>query len=90
MRSADTPSLGAANDCGGENGWFGSYRDEPSLTGDAMTLIEVTLRALPTRLLVWLERRRAPLGERTADIARREGTRRPRSGRRVHDHFIPF
>jgi len=49
-----------------------------------------TLRALPTRLLVWLERRRAPLGERVADIASREGIRRWRSGRRVHGHFIPF
>ena len=55
-----------------------------------MNLIAVTVRALPTWLLVWLERRRAPLGERVADIAWHEGARRWRTGRRAHDHFIPF
>jgi hypothetical protein len=49
----------------------------------------LTVRALPTSLLVRLECR-APLGERVADVAWREGTRRWKSGRRVHDHFIPF
>lgn len=56
-----------------------------------MKLTALTLRPLPTRLLVWLGRRRAPLGECVADDARwREGIRRCRSGRPVHDHFIPF
>jgi hypothetical protein len=55
-----------------------------------MVLIALTLRPLPNRLLVWLGRRRAPLGECVADAAWREEIRRCRSGRPVHDHFIPF
>lgn len=53
-------------------------------------LLDMTVRAAPTPLLVWLERRRAPLGQRLADRAWREGVRRWRSGRRAHDHFVPF
>ncbi len=53
-------------------------------------LLDLTVRAAPTPLLVWLERRRAPLGQRLADLAWREGVRRWRSGRRTHDHFVPF
>ena len=41
-----------------------------------MKLIALTLRALPTRLPVWLERRRAPIGEHVAEVASREGIRR--------------
>jgi hypothetical protein len=51
-----------------------------------LNLIAATVRALPTWLLLWLERRRPPLGERLADLA----CRRWRTGRRAHDHFIPF
>jgi hypothetical protein len=54
------------------------------------TLLDITMRAAPTALLVWLERRRAPLGERLPDQAWREGVRRWRSGRRSHDHFVPL
>lgn len=53
-------------------------------------LLVLTVRVAPTPLLVWLERRRAPLGERLADVAWREGVRRWRGGRRGHDHFVPF
>jgi hypothetical protein len=52
-----------------------------------MKLISLTLPTLSTRLLVRLERRRAPLSECVADAAWREGTRRWRSGRRTHHHF---
>ena len=52
-----------------------------------MKLIGLTSRALPTRLL---ERRRAALGERVADVAWREGLRRWKSGRRARDHFVAF
>jgi hypothetical protein len=52
--------------------------------------MQLIFRALPSRLLVWLERRRAPLGERVATLAWHEGTRRWRNGRRRHDHFVPF
>jgi hypothetical protein len=37
-----------------------------------LDLIAVTVRALPTWLLLWLARR-APLRERVADVAWREG-----------------
>ena len=55
-----------------------------------MTLADLTVRAAPTRLLVWLERPRAPLGDRLAKLAWREGMRRWHNGRRAHDHFVPF
>lgn len=54
------------------------------------TLVDLTVRSAPTALLVWLERRRAPLGERLAERAWREGVRRWQRGRRAHDHFVPF
>jgi Sigma-70 region 2 len=41
-----------------------------------MKLIALTLHPLPNRLLVWLGRRRAPLGECVADDAWREEIRR--------------
>lgn len=53
-------------------------------------LAALALRALPSAAVAWLERRRAPLGERVAVLAAREGLRRWRRGRRVHDQFIPF
>jgi hypothetical protein len=55
-----------------------------------MKLGDLTVRAAPTWLLAWLERRRAPLGERIAHVAWREGMRGWHSGRRVHDQLIQF
>ena len=55
-----------------------------------MNLFALALRATPTRLLAWLDRRRAPLGDRAAELAWRGGLRRWHQGRRGHDHFIPF
>lgn len=55
-----------------------------------MKPMELTLRALPAALLGWLQCRRAPLGERLATLAWREGMRRWRAGRDVGDQFIPF
>jgi hypothetical protein len=55
-----------------------------------MALVRLALRLAPTRLLAWLDRRRAPLGERIATLAWREGTRRWKHGRTAHDQFIPF
>jgi hypothetical protein len=55
-----------------------------------MALVRLCLRLAPARVLAWLDRRGAPLGERVAALARREGTRRWMQGRSVHDQFIPF
>jgi hypothetical protein len=55
-----------------------------------MVLVRLALRVAPTRLLAWLDRRRAPLGERIATLAWREGSRRRKHGRTAHDQFIPF
>ena len=61
-------------------------------------LVTLALRFAPERLLAWLDRRRVPLGEHLATplgehlatVAWREGTRRWKQGRGVHDQFIPF
>lgn len=55
-----------------------------------MALVRLALRLAPAGVLAWLDRRRAPLGERVAALAWREGTRRWKQGRTVHDEFIPF
>lgn len=55
-----------------------------------MAPVRLALRFAPERLLAWLDRRRAPLGERVATLAWREGTRRWKQGGSAHDQFIPF
>jgi hypothetical protein len=63
----------------------------PKRRADAMEfVVGLTLRVAPDGLLVWLDRRRAPLGKRVGALAWREGMRRWRSGRRTRDEFIPF
>jgi hypothetical protein len=54
-----------------------------------MALVRLALRLAPGRVLAWLDRRRAPLGERVAALAWREGPSRSKQGRTPHDQFSP-
>lgn len=47
-------------------------------------------RVAPRRALLWAVQANKPLGERAARLAWREGMRRWREGRPVHEQFAPF